>query len=67
MKNDLNVFIGKLKACPICGKNFIPTVGWVYRDIQKSRWFCSYTCWRKAGGDGNDKKFKNKPTTNTFY
>jgi len=41
----------KLKICSVCGKEFIPPImgKWMYRIGQK--WQCSYTCYRKAGGD----------------
>lgn len=44
-----------------CGKKFVPTYGWVYKK-QKGKYFkyfCSYSCWRKAGG-GNGKTFYAK-------
>lgn len=41
------------RICPICKKKFITySPGWVYRQIKgsKTRYYCSYTCWRKDGG-----------------
>ena len=36
----------------ICGKQFIHTGEWVYKLHKngKNVYYCSYTCWRKAGG-----------------
>lgn len=36
----------------VCGKDFIPSPGWVYKKhrTKKIDYFCSYSCWRKAGG-----------------
>ena len=51
----------KIKACPICEKRFIPTLFWVYKKEKdmKTIYFCSYHCFRKAGGGKG--KFKNTP------
>ena len=63
MKNELNIEMGKIRVCPVCGKKFIPTVGWLYKSVAYPRKvYCSYTCWRSEGGDGNNKKFRSKPT-----
>lgn len=44
----------KIYECE-CGKKFIPTPMWVYKI--KSKYYCSYTCYRKAGaGDGTNHK-----------
>ena len=34
------------RRCPVCGKEFVPTSQWVYRD--RVAWFCSYGCKRQA-------------------
>lgn len=41
------------KNCDICGKLIIPTPQWMYKKVtdRKSYFYCSYTCYRKAGGD----------------
>ena len=42
-----------------CGKKFIPTYHWLYKLTNKNNktsYFCSYTCWRKAGGGSDNKK-----------
>ena len=42
-----------------CGKDFIPTPNYVYKLIkgrESNKYYCSYTCWRKAGGG----TYKNK-------
>ena len=62
MKNELGIEIGKIAECPICGKKFIPTYGWVYKTTSPTRLYCSYTCWRNAGGDGLNEQFKNRIT-----
>lgn len=47
-----------------CGKCFIPTPAWLYKiNFQGkknggTKYYCSYTCWRKAGGD-NGGKYRN--------
>lgn len=54
--SDINEYI-KEKVCPICGKIFIVyNPRWLYKikyknKGQKTKYLCSYTCWRKAGGD----------------
>lgn len=53
MKTKRDCF--KVLVCE-CGKSFVPTYGWLYklqsRKNGKISYYCSYTCWRKAGGDG---------------
>ena len=39
------------KRCPICGKEFYPRAGWVYKSQGKE--FCSWKCFRK---DEHSKK-----------
>lgn len=34
------------KNCPICGKEFYPTLEWVYKVDEVP--YCSWTCYRKA-------------------
>ena len=53
MANDLFI----VKKCPICKKEFIHNPRSVYRiktgkinGNYRLRWYCGYTCWRKAGG-----------------
>ena len=41
------------KACPVCGKNFIPTYGWAYK--LNGKYYCRYNCYNKAGGDKHKK------------
>ena len=41
------------RKCPICGKTVIVRYNYAYRI--NTKWYCSYTCYRKAGGD--DGKF----------
>ena len=41
-----------------CGKEFVARPEWVYKirlDNRNIKYYCSYSCWRKAGG-GVDKK-----------
>lgn len=48
------------KECKICGKKFIANPNWMYKihkgktkkEKSKLNYYCSYTCYRKAGGDG---------------
>ena len=51
MKDPFNIH-----TC-VCGKTFIPTSQYVYKIPKNGKWqyYCSYTCWRKAGG-GSAKK-----------
>lgn len=40
--------------CEICNKVFIPRPNWLYKITNKKgnvQYYCSYTCWRKDGGD----------------
>ena len=48
------------ETCPICGKEFIFNGMSIYKLVKnhKTRWYCSYTCWRKDGGDNGRKYFK---------
>ena len=48
--------IWKIYECK-CGKRFIPRPNWLYKI--KSKYYCSYTCWRKDGGDGGNTKNKD--------
>lgn len=47
-----------IKTCHTCGKRFIPTVQWAYRIADKI--YCSYGCYRKAGGDNGKWKMSTK-------
>lgn len=38
-----------LKQCSVCGKTFIPAACHMYKT--KDGMQCSYSCYRKAGGD----------------
>lgn len=45
------------KKCDLCGKNFIPTFHWLYKikkSGKKTLYFCSYSCYRKMGGDNSE-------------
>ena len=50
------------KTCPICGKVFVFNPMSIYklynnkRD-KKLKWYCSYTCWRKDGGDSGKRGY----------
>ncbi len=47
------------KICPICGKTFciLNASDWAYKLLQnkykgtRKKYYCSYKCYRKAGGD----------------
>lgn len=47
----------KLRQCKRCGKMFIPGSQHLYilYNNQKKVYYCSYTCWRKDGGDNGHK------------
>ncbi len=57
------------RNCDICGKTVIPTPHWMYK-IHKPgkniKYYCSYTCYRKAGGDNGKYEFyvRNKKPSN---
>ena len=64
MKKDIyEDFGGKIRKCT-CGKIFIPGGEWVYKSKNKkggTKYYCSYTCWRKAGeGSGKDTKYVSR-------
>lgn len=42
-----------MHQCKRCGKMFIPAVEHLYKlnKDKKTYYYCSYTCWRKDGGD----------------
>lgn len=46
--------MGELKKCSICGKEFLPAPMHMYKvknSHGRTKLQCSYTCYRKAGGD----------------
>ena len=53
-----------IRTCAVCGKTFIPTYEWTYKDKQHGKWFCKYSCMRKYMAD---IPFKNKPTSPYTY
>ena len=48
----------KMEMCKRCGKMFIPAPQHLYKLVRngKTYSYCSYTCWRKDGGD-NGKRY----------
>ena len=46
-----------MKQCARCGKMFIPGAEHLYKLIRdnKTQYYCSYTCWRKDGGDNGKR------------
>ena len=46
------------KVCPVCGKVFNATVNWAYR--KDSKWYCCYTHYVQAGGDGGLDRLNGK-------
>ena len=47
------------KMCKRCGKMFIPGALHLYKIVDrnnKTNYYCSYTCWRKDGGDNGERK-----------
>lgn len=53
-----------LRTCPICEKRFIPTAQWLYKG-ERGPYYCSYTCYRKAGGDQGIFKHMGEPRIET--
>ena len=47
-----------LKKCAVCGKEFVPTYNWIYRI--NSKFYCCYSHYTKAGGDGGRKRLKRE-------
>lgn len=57
------------KKCDLCGKNFVPTYYWLYKIkkyAKKTLYFCSYSCYRKMGGDNGDS-FSTKERSKFKY
>lgn len=48
----------RTRICARCGKMFIPSVQYLYKlhKDNKPKYYCSYNCWRKDGGD-NGKRY----------
>ena len=51
--------------CPICGKLFFPTPGWVYKlgSVKGQKIYCSYKCYRvdqKKKEEKSDERRKKK-------
>lgn len=42
-----------MTTCPVCGKEFLHNSMSIYKLSKggRTKYYCSYTCWRKAGGD----------------
>jgi len=47
-----------VKTCSHCGKEFVPAPQHLYK--AKSKYQCSYTCYRAEGGDSAKKKPKRR-------
>ena len=51
-----------MEKCPVCKRSFVYNRMSIYkiknRRNGKIKWYCSYTCWRKAGGDQNKSSSK---------
>lgn len=50
--------VWRIEKCKICGKTFIPTYKYLYKlkdRNQKTIYYCSYTCWKKDGGDNGNR------------
>lgn len=49
-----------MDRCPICKKEFLHNPMSIYKlsKGQRTRWYCSYTCWRKDGGDSGKPKYR---------
>ena len=51
----------RMEQCKRCGKMFIPSYEYIYKLLSEIRgkkfdYYCSYSCWRKDGGDGGKRK-----------
>lgn len=46
-----------MRQCFRCGKMFIPAAEHLYKITKygKTNYYCSYTCWRKDGGDSGKR------------
>lgn len=47
----------ELRKCDDCGKEFIPASQHLYKLNKegRTRWYCSYTCWKRNGGDNKHR------------
>jgi hypothetical protein len=47
-----------MNICPICKREFLHNSMSIYKleKNNKIRYYCSYTCWRKDGGDSGRVK-----------
>lgn len=47
----------RTEMCQRCGKMFIPGAEHLYKITKdkKVNYYCSYSCWRKDGGDNGGK------------
>jgi hypothetical protein len=59
----MNDFGLPMRKCSVCGKEFVlSSPMWVYKIVRPNgkskltKYQCSYTCWRKAGGGNVEKK-----------
>ena len=48
-----------MRKCPVCKKQFLHNPMSIYKLQYGNRFkfYCSYTCWRSAGGD-NKKRYR---------
>ena len=48
----------QLRMCKKCGKMFIPGREHLYKLVKegKTRYYCSYSCWRRDGGDNGKRR-----------
>lgn len=49
-----------MNVCPVCKKEFLHNPMSIYKLVrsQRTRWYYSYTCWRKDGGDSGKAKHR---------
>lgn len=54
--------MGSICTCPICKKKFINNGMSVYKLEEQGKIvrYCSYNCWRKAGGDNGKRRYAKK-------
>ena len=65
--SDLSLYIEQtvVKTCRVCGKRFIPTHEWAYKNNHE--FYCRYSCYRQAGGDsgGKDRRYTRENVYNS--
>lgn len=55
MKDISQYMLGRFSTCSICKKKFLPAPMHMYKTERETQ--CSYTCYRKAGGDNGKQRW----------